>query len=95
MSQSKSVTIDHNLGLHLRAAGALVQLASRYRSNLSIRYGGITANGKSIMSVLACEKPETRARRAELRWVQTRTKQQSVTRTRRVTGAPFRTLIKL
>lgn len=57
MSQSKSVTIDHNLGLHLRAAGALVQLASRYRSNLSIRYGGITANGKSIMSVLSLAAP--------------------------------------
>ena len=53
MSKSESVTIEHNLGLHLRAAGALVQLASRYQSKLSIRYGGLTANGKSIMSVLS------------------------------------------
>ena len=32
MSQSatKDVVIDHNLGLHLRAAGALVQMASRF-----------------------------------------------------------------
>ena len=30
MSKSESVTIEHNLGLHLRAAGAVVQMASRY-----------------------------------------------------------------
>ena len=57
MSNSKSVTIEHNLGLHLRAAGALVQLASRYQSQLSIQYGGLTANGKSIMSVLSLAAP--------------------------------------
>ena len=37
MSKSENVTIEHNLGLHLRAAGALVQLAARYQSKLSIR----------------------------------------------------------
>ena len=57
MSKSETVTIEHNLGLHLRAAGAVVQLASRYQSNLSIRYGGLTANGKSIMSVLSLAAP--------------------------------------
>ena len=57
MSKSESVTIEHNLGLHLRAAGALVQLAARYQSELSIRYGGLTANGKSIMSVLSLAAP--------------------------------------
>ena len=57
MSHNESVTIEHNLGLHLRAAGALVQLASRYTSRLSIRYGGLTANGKSIMSVLSLAAP--------------------------------------
>jgi len=57
MSKNESVTIEHNLGLHLRAAGALVQLAARYQSKLSIRYGGLTANGKSIMSVLSLAAP--------------------------------------
>lgn len=54
---TNSVTIEHNLGLHLRAAGALVQLASRYQSKLSIKYGTLTANGKSIMSVLSLAAP--------------------------------------
>jgi len=54
---TNSVTIKHNLGLHLRAAGALVQLASRYQSKLSIKYGTLTANGKSIMSVLSLAAP--------------------------------------
>ena len=57
MSASNSVTIQHNLGLHLRAAGALVQLASRYQSKLFIKYGTLTANGKSIMSVLSLAAP--------------------------------------
>ncbi len=57
MSKSESVTIEHNLGLHLRAAGAVVQMASRYQSKLSIRYGSLTANGKSIMSVLSLAAP--------------------------------------
>ena len=57
MSATKSVTIEHNLGLHLRAAGALVQLASRYQSEITIRYGNLTANGKSIMSVLSLAAP--------------------------------------
>jgi phosphocarrier protein len=57
MSASNSVTIEHNLGLHLRAAGALVQLASRYQSKLYIKYGTLTANGKSIMSVLSLAAP--------------------------------------
>ena len=57
MSASNSVTIEHNLGLHLRAAGALVQLASRFQSKLYIKYGTLTANGKSIMSVLSLAAP--------------------------------------
>ena len=57
MSASSSVTIKHNLGLHLRAAGALVQLASRFQSKLYIKYGTLTANGKSIMSVLSLAAP--------------------------------------
>lgn len=57
MSASSNVTIEHNLGLHLRAAGALVQLASRFQSKLYIKYGRLTANGKSIMSVLSLAAP--------------------------------------
>lgn len=57
MTATDRVMIEHNLGLHLRAAGALVQLASRFQSKLTVRYGNLTANGKSIMSVLSLAAP--------------------------------------
>ena len=47
------VVITHGLGLHLRAAGALVQVASKFTSDISIKSGGHRANAKSIMSVLS------------------------------------------
>jgi len=54
---TKKVTITHNLGLHLRAAGALVQAAAQFKSEISIRFGSLDANGKSIMSVLSLAAP--------------------------------------
>ena len=50
--------ITHNLGLHLRAAGALVQAAAQFKAEIIIGFGSLNANGKSIMSVmmLAAEK---------------------------------------
>ena len=47
------VKITHDLGLHLRAAGALVQVASQFSSHIEIQNGKNIANGKSIMSVLS------------------------------------------
>jgi len=49
----KKVRIQNDLGLHLRAAGALVQVASRFKSEIRIRRGATEANAKSIMSVLS------------------------------------------
>lgn len=49
----KKVCIVNDLGLHLRAAGALVQLASRFDSDIVLRRGSSEANAKSIMSVLS------------------------------------------
>ena len=56
-SATKDVVIGHNLGLHLRAAGALVQTASRFDCEIAIQNGNIIANGKSIMSVLSLAAP--------------------------------------
>ena len=54
MSQhSRKVRIANDLGLHLRAAGVLVQVAERYKSEISLRRGSNDANAKSIMSVLS------------------------------------------
>jgi|TARA_B100001964_G_scaffold207806_1_gene239965 phosphocarrier protein len=55
--QSQSIIITHNLGLHLRAAGALVQAAAQYKAEIIIRFGSLNANGKSIMSVLSLAAP--------------------------------------
>ena len=51
----RTVLIVNDLGVHLRAAGALVQLAGRFRSEVWLeRHGpGLRVNGKSIMSVLS------------------------------------------
>lgn len=45
--------IANKLGLHLRAAAALVQLAETFPSRVSLVRDGQRANGKSILSVLS------------------------------------------
>ncbi len=57
----KTVLIVNDLGVHLRAAGALVQLAGRFQSDIWIERDEMRVNGKSIMSVLslaACKGTE-------------------------------------
>lgn len=55
MSSRHEVTVRvvNELGLHLRAAGALAQLASQYPCGITLERDSIHANAKSIMSVLA------------------------------------------
>ena len=51
---SREVEIINKLGLHLRAAAALVQLAEGFPCRVSLsRDDGQRANGKSILSVLS------------------------------------------
>ncbi|MBI3178703.1 MAG: HPr family phosphocarrier protein [Deltaproteobacteria bacterium] len=45
--------IGNDLGLHLRAAGLLAQLAERFPCEIYLEVNGRRANGKSIMSVLS------------------------------------------
>lgn len=52
-SATRSVTIVNDLGLHLRAAGCLVQVASRFEAEIWLKRGFADANAKSIMSVLS------------------------------------------
>ncbi len=49
----RTVCIVNDLGVHLRAAGALVQLAGRFQSDVWIEREDMRVNGKSIMSVLS------------------------------------------
>ncbi len=49
----RTVRVTNDLGLHLRAAGALVQTATRFAAEVWLERPGTRANGKSIMSVLS------------------------------------------
>ena len=49
---SREVTVINKLGLHARAATRLVNCASEYDSELFIKKGARSVNGKSIMGVL-------------------------------------------
>ena len=44
--------IVNKLGMHARAATKLVQMASRFRADVSLEKDGHTANAKSVMGVL-------------------------------------------
>ncbi len=50
-----SVRLTNTLGLHARAAAQLVRLASRFKSSIILkrRDNAVTANAKSILSVLS------------------------------------------
>lgn len=49
---SRTVIIANDLGMHLRAAGVLVQTAGRFRAEVWLQRNEMRVNGKSIMSVL-------------------------------------------
>lgn len=48
----RTFEIVNELGLHARAATRLVQLATRFRSEIQLEKDGQSANGKSVMGVL-------------------------------------------
>ncbi|NIR61787.1 MAG: HPr family phosphocarrier protein [Gammaproteobacteria bacterium] len=49
---SRELTIVNKLGLHARAAAKLVNLASGFESDITIRRGDQEVNAKSIMGVM-------------------------------------------
>ncbi len=49
---SREVAILNRNGLHARPAAAFVKLASRFRSEITVRREDLEVNGKSIMGVL-------------------------------------------
>jgi phosphocarrier protein len=58
---SKKITITNKLGLHARAAAKLVQTASTYDSEVTVKHNGKEVSGKSIMGImmLAASKGNT------------------------------------
>ena len=48
----QKVTVKNQLGLHLRPAGILCRTAMLYKSHISLKHAGGSANAKSVLSVL-------------------------------------------
>ncbi|GAB4251707.1 MAG: HPr family phosphocarrier protein [Deferrisoma sp.] len=48
----RTFEIVNTLGLHARAAAALVQTAQKFRSHIEVEKDGTVVNGKSIMGLL-------------------------------------------
>ena len=46
-----TATVSDPVGFHLRAAGRIVKLTKTFAAEVTIRYGGRSANAKSIMGL--------------------------------------------
>jgi len=51
-AERRTFEIRNTLGLHLRAAGQLVELAKRYDAEVLVFKDGQEANGKSILALV-------------------------------------------
>ncbi len=51
--EERIVTIRNKTGLHMRPAGEMVRIASRFVSEISITKDELSVNGKSIIAVLS------------------------------------------
>ena len=49
---SKEFTINDELGMHMRPASLLSQLAAKYQSNVTVKYNGKDFNAKSVMLLM-------------------------------------------
>lgn len=48
---SRTAHIGDPVGLHLRAASRIVQVAKKFQSDIRIAYGGVETNAKSILGL--------------------------------------------
>ena len=53
----REIEVMNRLGMHARPAARLVQLTSRFRSDIVFKRGSDEVNGKSIMGVLMLAAP--------------------------------------
>jgi len=60
MSQqhSKTIVVNEPNGLHLRPAGTIAELASRFRSDIEIEKDGQPVDGKSVLSIVTLAAEE-------------------------------------
>ena len=48
----REVLVENTLGIHARPATKIIQTASNFSSNITLEVDGVTADAKSIMSVM-------------------------------------------
>lgn len=48
----KTLTVNHEVGLHARPAAVFVLTAAKFSSDIAVSHGERTANAKSILTVL-------------------------------------------
>ncbi len=58
MEEVRSLKVTNELGMHARAAGQIVALASKYDAKLSLRKDARNADGSSILSILSLAVPK-------------------------------------
>jgi phosphocarrier protein len=75
---SKEFTINNELGLHMRPASLLSQMAANYQSNITVKHNGKDFNAKSVMLLMTalikcgsqievvCDGPDEEAALAEI-----------------------------
>ena len=58
MTEIRTIKLKNKLGMHARAAAALVKVAQQFKAEIYLERNGQTANGKSILGILtlACPK---------------------------------------
>ncbi len=55
----RDLLVQEKEGLHLRPAAQLVRTAAQFKSDLTLRYGGRSVNGKSMLQVMSlCVQPQ-------------------------------------
>lgn len=52
---SQTVTVSNKIGIHARPASLLVNAASKFKSDITLKNGDRTAVAKSIISLLALQ----------------------------------------
>lgn len=58
MPLSRHLMIVNKRGLHARAAARFASLAARFASQITVRRGELSANGKSIMGLMMLAAPQ-------------------------------------
>ena len=51
-SIKKSFVVKNDKGLHTRPATEIVKCLAKFKSNVTLKYGDLTVNGKSLLGIM-------------------------------------------